>query len=80
MAKVDGMPGQDKVPTGGHVLAHCSQTRLFMRKGKIIRLVLLSCITGRGDTRICKIIDSPSLPESEALFIISEGGIETCKT
>lgn len=33
MAKVDGMPGQDKVPTGGHVLAHCSQTRLFMRKG-----------------------------------------------
>ncbi|ORD92759.1 RAD51, partial [Hepatospora eriocheir] len=29
----------------------------------------------RGETRICKIYDSPSLPESEAMFSIAEKGI-----
>eukprot|EP01054_Gregarina_sp_Poly1_P007618 Gregarina_sp_Poly_1__7617@NODE_427_length_8580_cov_90_016211_g348_i0_p4_GENE_NODE_427_length_8580_cov_90_016211_g348_i0NODE_427_length_8580_cov_90_016211_g348_i0_p4_ORF_typecomplete_len292_score22_27Rad51/PF08423_11/2_9e83RecA/PF00154_21/1_6e23ATPase/PF06745_13/6e20AAA_25/PF13481_6/4_3e15DnaB_C/PF03796_15/0_00022AAA_24/PF13479_6/0_0061GvpD/PF07088_11/0_099GvpD/PF07088_11/97AAA_16/PF13191_6/0_13AAA_16/PF13191_6/1e03AAA_22/PF13401_6/0_18TniB/PF05621_11/0_23_NODE_427_length_8580_cov_90_016211_g348_ len=63
MAKPDGIPnGSDKIPTGGHVLAHSCQTRLFIRKGRL-------------DQRICKIIDSPSLPESEAVFSIVEGGI-----
>lgn len=32
------------------------------------------CI-GRGESRICKIIDSPSLPETEGIFLIGEGGI-----
>ncbi|KAJ3311118.1 Meiotic recombination protein dmc1 [Blyttiomyces sp. JEL0837] len=30
---------------------------------------------GRGETRICKIWDSPSVPEAEAMYQISEGGI-----
>ncbi|KNC98933.1 meiotic recombinase Dmc1 [Spizellomyces punctatus DAOM BR117] len=42
-----------KKPIGGHVLAHASTTRLYLRKG-------------RGETRICKIYDSPDVPESEA--------------
>jgi hypothetical protein len=42
-----------KKPIGGHVLAHASTTRLYLRKG-------------RGETRICKIWDSPSVPEGEA--------------
>ncbi|EZG43825.1 DNA repair Rad51-like protein [Gregarina niphandrodes] len=64
MAKVDGMiPGNDKQPTGGHVLAHASQTRLYMKKGK-------------GQNRVCKIVDSPNLPEAEAQFSIKEGGID----
>ena len=55
-----------KKPIGGHVMAHASTTRLFLRKGK-------------GDQRICKIYDSPCLPESEATFQISTGGIIDAK-
>ncbi|KAI8616211.1 HsLim15 [Chytriomyces sp. MP71] len=51
-----------KKPIGGHVLAHASTTRLYLRKG-------------RGESRICKIWDSPSVPEAEAIYAISEGGI-----
>lgn len=43
-------------------MAHASTTRLFLRKG-------------RANTRICKIYDSPNLPESEAMFAIHESGI-----
>lgn len=66
VATVDGaaaMFGADpKKPIGGHIIAHASTTRLYLRKG-------------RGETRICKIYDSPSLPESEAMFSIAEKGI-----
>ncbi|KAG0419893.1 Meiotic recombination protein DMC1/LIM15 like protein [Dictyocoela roeselum] len=51
-----------KKPIGGHVLAHASTTRLYLRKG-------------RGETRIVKIYDSPDLPEAEAVYAISTGGI-----
>lgn len=51
-----------KKPVGGHVLAHASTTRLSLRKG-------------RGEQRICKIFDSPSLPELECVYSISEQGI-----
>lgn len=51
-----------KKPVGGHVLAHASTTRLSLRKG-------------RGDQRICKIYDSPSLPETECVFSITDQGI-----
>jgi meiotic recombination protein DMC1 len=44
-----------KKPVGGHILAHASTTRLFLRKGK-------------GEQRVVKIFDSPSIPESEAIF------------
>lgn len=52
-----------KKPIGGNILAHASTTRLYFRKGK-------------GDERICKVYDSPSLPESESVFRITEEGIE----
>lgn len=54
--------GPQVKPIGGHIIGHASQTRLFLRKGK-------------GETRICKIYDSPNLPEGEVTFAISEGGI-----
>jgi len=54
--------GPQVKPIGGHIMGHASQTRLFFRKGK-------------GETRICKIYDSPSLPEGEAMFAIGAGGI-----
>lgn len=51
-----------KKPIGGHVMAHSSTTRLYLRKG-------------RGDQRVCKIYDSPCLPESEAVYCIGDNGI-----
>lgn len=56
------MVADPKKPIGGNIMAHASQTRLYLRKG-------------RGETRVCKIYDSPSLPESEATFAITQGGI-----
>jgi len=34
---------------------------------------------GRGEQRICKIYDSPSLPESEAIYQLAEGGVTNAK-
>lgn len=51
-----------KKPVGGNILAHASTTRLYLRKGK-------------GDQRVCKIFDSPSIAEGECIFQISDGGI-----
>ncbi|KAF9434156.1 Meiotic recombination protein dmc1 [Entomortierella beljakovae] len=42
-----------KKPVGGHVMAHASTTRLYLRKG-------------RGEERIAKVYDSPDVPEAEA--------------
>lgn len=55
-----------KKPIGGNILAHASTTRISLRKG-------------RGETRIAKIYDSPDMPESEATFAISCGGIVDAK-
>ncbi|XP_064108381.1 meiotic recombination protein DMC1/LIM15 homolog [Macrobrachium nipponense] len=55
-----------KKPIGGHILAHASTTRVALRKG-------------RGETRIAKIYDSPELPENEATFAITAGGIADAK-
>ncbi|KAK8812835.1 hypothetical protein WA538_001766 [Blastocystis sp. DL] len=49
-------------PIGGNIMAHASTTRLRFKKG-------------RGTTRICKVVDSPCLPEAEASFGISEQGV-----
>ncbi|XP_055371741.1 DNA repair protein RAD51 homolog A [Condylostylus longicornis] len=65
VASVDSMPtfaADPKKPIGGNIIAHASTTRLYLKKG-------------RGETRICKIYDSPCLPESEALFTITGEGI-----
>lgn len=65
VAQVDGgmMFNPDpKKPIGGNIIAHSSTTRLSLKKGK-------------GEQRICKIYDSPCLPESETVFAIYEDGI-----
>lgn len=69
VAQVDGaaMFNPDpKKPIGGNIMAHASTTRLYLRKG-------------RGETRMCKIYDSPNLPESEAMFAILGDGIGDVK-
>ena len=66
VAKVDGGPGAmfgpQLTPIGGNIIAHASTTRLFFKKS-------------RGENRICKIYDSPCLPEDEATFAIGAEGI-----
>lgn len=70
VANVDGgatmFQVDPKKPIGGNILAHASTTRLYLRKG-------------RGENRICKIYDSPCLPESEAMFAIHPDGIGDAK-
>ncbi|CEP12164.1 hypothetical protein [Parasitella parasitica] len=67
LATVDGsasmFTSDAKKPTGGNIMGHSCCTRLQFKKG-------------RGETRICKIYDSPSLPESECTFAIAEEGIK----
>jgi len=70
MASVDGGPASAYCnpsalvkPIGGHIMAHATHTRLFLRK----------C---GGEKRICKVYDSPLLPEREAPFLISKYGLE----
>merc|ERR1719392_362055 len=55
-----------KKPIGGNIIAHASTTRISLRKG-------------RGEMRIAKIYDSPDLPESEATFAITAGGLDDAK-
>ncbi|KAK9378245.1 Rad51-domain-containing protein [Kockiozyma suomiensis] len=66
VAQVDGMASMynpdPKKPIGGNILAHSSTTRLSLKKG-------------RAEQRICKIYDSPCLPESDCVFTINEDGI-----
>lgn len=51
-----------KKPIGGHVLAHASTTRLYFKKGK-------------GEQRLVKCIDSPSVAEQQCTIELSEGGV-----
>lgn len=64
VATVDGggYGGNDKKPIGGHIMAHATQTRLYLRKGA-------------KENRICRVYDSPTLPEAEASYSINEDGI-----
>lgn len=65
VAQVDGatmFQADPKKPIGGNIIAHASTTLLYLRKG-------------RGENHVCKIYDSPCLPESEAMFAISAEGI-----
>lgn len=64
-AQVDGLAfGPDpKKPIGGNIMAHASTTRLMFKKH-------------RGETRTCRVCDSPCLPESDCQFGIYEDGID----
>lgn len=51
-----------KKPIGGNIMAHMSTLRLMLRKGK-------------AEQRIMKVYDSPMLPENEAIFALTIGGV-----
>jgi len=64
MAKPDVFFGDAVHPVGGHIVAHTSHTRVYLRK------------SARGPVRIARLVSSPYLPEGERVFKITENGIE----
>ncbi|MBS3114386.1 DNA repair and recombination protein RadA [Candidatus Woesearchaeota archaeon] len=63
MAKPDMFFGDPTQAIGGHIVAHASTFRVYLRKGK------------KG-TRVAKLVDSPSQPEGEIGFYLDESGIK----
>jgi DNA repair protein RadA len=64
MAKPDVFFGNAVHPIGGHIVAHTSHTRVYLRK------------SARGPVRIARLVSSPYLPEGERVFKVTENGIE----
>ncbi len=61
MSRPDILFGDPTAPIGGHILGHQATFRVYLRKSK-------------GEKRIGRLIDSPSLPEGEAVFrVLGEG-------
>lgn len=66
MAKPDTFFGDPTAAIGGNIVGHNSQTRLYLRRGK-------------AGTRVAKLVDSPHLPDGEAIFNITDDGIIDAK-
>lgn len=64
MSKPDEIFGLGAYPIGGHILAHRSHTRLYLRKAR-----------GEQGLRVARLIVSLDRPEGECLFKITENGI-----
>jgi len=54
--------GDPTTAIGGHILAHASHYRMYLRRGK-------------SGSRVAKMIDAPNLPENETVFWIYSGGV-----
>ncbi|MDD3263489.1 MAG: DNA repair and recombination protein RadA [Candidatus Nanoarchaeia archaeon] len=62
MAKPDQFFGDPTEAIGGNVVGHNSTFRIYLRKGK------------KG-SRVAKLVDSPNLPDNEAVFFINNCGV-----
>jgi DNA repair protein RadA len=54
--------GDPTRPTGGHVVAHTSTYRIYLKKA--------------GKNRIARMIDSPYHPERETVFVLNDRGVD----
>lgn len=63
MSKPDQFFGDPTQAIGGHIVAHASTFRIYLRKGK------------KG-SRVAKLIDAPNLPDAECNFFVEEGGLK----
>mgnify|MGYP001581268549 CR=1 FL=1 len=63
MTKPDMFFGDPTQAIGGHIVAHASTFRVYLRKGK------------KG-TRVAKLVDAPNMPEGEAGFYVDVTGIK----
>lgn len=61
-ARPDVLFGDPNRPVGGHIVAHGSTYRVYLRKGK-------------GPRRVARLFDSPHLPEAETVFVVDERGV-----
>ena len=61
-SKPDAMWGDPTKTVGGHVLAHASTFRLYLRKAK-------------GGRRIARLVDSPNLPDGECVYQVTQEGL-----
>lgn len=64
MSKPDQFFAMAVEPVGGHVVAHTSHTRIFLRR------------TASGPVRIARLVSSPYLPEGERIFKVTGEGIQ----
>jgi DNA repair protein RadA len=64
MAKPDTFFGDPTQAIGGHIVAHASTYRIYLRKG-------------RKSSRVAKLIDAPNLADGEAAFFVKENGLES---
>lgn len=62
MAKPDMFFGDPTQAIGGHIVAHASTFRIYLRKGK------------KG-SRVAKLIDAPNLADGEVCFMVEQGGL-----
>jgi len=62
MANPAVMFGDPTTAIGGHILAHASHYRIYLRRGK-------------AGSRVAKMIDAPNLPENETVFWLTENGL-----
>lgn len=57
------MFGDPTTPIGGNILGHASTYRIYLRRGK-------------AGARVAKLIDSPNLPDNEAIFYLTGAGVK----
>ena len=62
MVRTDAFFSDHTRHIGGHIVGHTATFRIYLRKSK-------------GEKRIAKLVDSPNLPEAEAVFSVSKAGI-----
>lgn len=62
MDRPDVLFGDPTAPIGGNIVGHASKTRLYLRKGK-------------GDLHVAKLVDSPYLPDGEAIYKVTAEGL-----
>ncbi len=62
MANPAQMFGDPTTAIGGNIVGHASTYRLYLRRGK------------KG-SRVAKLIDSPNLPDNEAIFFVTNDGV-----
>jgi DNA repair protein RadA len=63
MSKPDQFFANSVDAVGGHIVAHTSHTRIFLRRA------------ASGPIRIARLVSSPYLPEGERIFKVTETGI-----
>lgn len=62
MANPAQMFGDPTTAIGGNIVGHASTYRMYLRRGK------------KG-SRVSKLVDSPNLPDNEAIFFVSDKGV-----